>query len=371
MLKSIKLQVLSAAKRCRISSLVANSSWRRQRLLILCYHGISIEDEHLWAPALYLQASRLRERFEYLRQSRCGILSLEEGLRRLHDGTLPKRAVTITFDDGMYDFYRLAFPILREFGFPATVYLTTYYSEFNRPVFDGMCSYLLWKARGRKLEFPEVFSAPLALNSAGLEIADREIKQYASVNNLSAGEKDQLLSSVARRLNIDYEALCRRRVLHIMSPSEAKEVAGAGIDMQLHTHRHRVSRQQDLFNREIDENRKCISAVSAAPLRHFCYPGGFHDPEFPAWLERQGIESATTCKPGIASRRTNPFLLPRLVDSTLLTMNEFESWVTGVAALLPQRRHVMSSNQLLETPRNRGNLPQKSSVFVEGQKEAI
>ena len=264
----------------------------------------------------------------------------------------PKKAVTITFDDGMYDFYRLAFPILREFEYPATVYLTTYYSGFNRPVFDGMCGYLLWKAGEQKLDWPEVLSSPVTLDSVSREIADRQIKQYASRNNLSAQEKDQLLSSLAHRLDIDYEELCRRRVLHIMSPAEVKEVADAGINIQLHTHRHRVSRQQDLFNREIDQNRECIGAVSASPLQHFCYPGGFHLPEFPDWLAQKGVKSATTCKPGIVSKLTNPYLLPRFVDSSLVSATEFESWVSGVAALLPQRRHVMSSNQLLETPKH-------------------
>ena len=91
MLKSIKLQVLSVVKNCGISSLVSNSSWRQQRLLILCYHGISLEDEHLWSPSLYLQESQLRRRFEYLRRTHCGILSLEESLRRLQDGTLPQK----------------------------------------------------------------------------------------------------------------------------------------------------------------------------------------------------------------------------------------------------------------------------------------
>lgn len=334
--------------KCGLSSVTLNSSWRQQRLVILCYHGTSLDDEHLWAPELYLEATQLRERFEYLRQQRCNVLGLDEAVLRLYEGTLPKKAVAITFDDGTYDFYRLAFPILRELQLAATVYLTTYYSDFNRPVFDVMSSYLLWKARGRTLELPKVLDYPVVLNPTARKATDRAIKQYARRNNLSAGEKDQLLSSLAQHLNVDYEALCRRRILHIMMPAEVKDAANAGINIQLHTHRHRVSEQQNLFNKEIDENRERIAAVSNAPLRHFCYPGGFHLPEFPVWLEQCGIKSATTCKPGIASRRSNPFLLPRLVDTSLLTITEFASWISGVAAVLPQRPHVMSRGQLLE-----------------------
>jgi peptidoglycan/xylan/chitin deacetylase (PgdA/CDA1 family) len=40
-------------------------------------------------------------------------------------GILPKRPVVLTFDDGYADFAREAWPILRRYGFPATVFVTT------------------------------------------------------------------------------------------------------------------------------------------------------------------------------------------------------------------------------------------------------
>ncbi len=347
MLRSIKLGVLSAAANCGLSAQLLNSDWRRQRLLILCYHGVSLDDEHEWNPALYIEGRQLRQRLQYLQQEDCQVLGLDEALRRLYVGTLPKRAVTMTFDDGLRDFYRIAYPLLKEFRVPATVYLTTYYSKFNRPVFDLMSSYLLWKARGQTLLWPDVLS-PVVLDSAGRVAAHAGIKEFALRNRLSAVEKDQLLSSLAERLRIDYEELCCRGLLQIMTPGEIKEIAENGIDIQLHTHRHRVSQKPELFRREIEQNRSCLLAAGGKPAEHFCYPGGLHLPEFPGWLKECGVKTATTCEPGIASRRANPFLLPRLVDSSLLTTTEFNSWVSGLASLLPQRTLPMSYDQLLE-----------------------
>ncbi len=44
-----------------------------------------------------------------------------------HAHSLPSRPVVISFDDGLADFYSAALPVLREYGFVATLYLVTKY----------------------------------------------------------------------------------------------------------------------------------------------------------------------------------------------------------------------------------------------------
>jgi peptidoglycan/xylan/chitin deacetylase (PgdA/CDA1 family) len=157
-----------------------------------------------------------------------------------------------------------------------------------------------------------------------------------------------LLSTLAGKLAIDYEALCKKRILHVMNPAEAAEMARAGVAIELHTHRHRVSNRKDRFEQEIQDNRARIAAVSSDDTRHFCYPGGFHLPEFPGWLRELNVVSATTCQPGFVSRASDPMLLSRLVDASGLTETEFRSWLSGLASLLPHRPHEMSEGQLME-----------------------
>lgn len=49
----------------------------------------------------------------------------------------PTRCVVLTFDDGYLDFYTQAFPVLRRYGFTATVFLPTAYIDGKRPGIRG------------------------------------------------------------------------------------------------------------------------------------------------------------------------------------------------------------------------------------------
>jgi peptidoglycan/xylan/chitin deacetylase (PgdA/CDA1 family) len=133
-----------------------------------------------------------------------------------------------------------------------------------------------------------------------------------------------------------------------MTPDEAAEVARAGIQVELHTHRHRVSNRRDLFVRELQDNSERIRQITGRQPSHFCYPGGFLLPEFPQWLREAGVESATTCCFGLATRDDDPFLLSRVLDASHVTMAEFRAWIAGSAAALPMRRTESSPMQLME-----------------------
>ena len=273
------------------------------------------------------------------------MLPLAEAIERLQAGTLPPRSVAITFDDGFYDFFAVAWPILKEFAFPATVYLTTYYSQHPMPVFDLMLEYLLWQARERTLEWPEMIGAPMILRDALRVSVSAKVRQHAAEKELSGLEKDRLLADLAARCNVDFDDLRRRRILHLMLPEEVRAISSEGADIQLHTHRHRVFKRRERFWQEIDENRAYIEADTGKVATHFCYPGGFTLPEFPDWLRERGVFSATTCYTGIASRKDDPLLLPRLLDTNLGT-EEFESWISGFADFLPRRSVSPSETQL-------------------------
>jgi peptidoglycan/xylan/chitin deacetylase (PgdA/CDA1 family) len=339
----LKETIIRAARAVGGFAAVRNSPWRRRRLLILCYHGVSMDDEHVWDPALFITQDQLRRRLRALRDGGYEILPLAEATRRLYDGTLPPRSVALTFDDGTVDFEQRALPVLREFNAPATLYLTTYYCKKRLPVFNTVLAYVLWKGRnsGGNVAALCESPAPLPVSTAEQRARARtSLWQYAFDRQMSADEKDGLVERVAAMVGVDYEDIRSRGLLQIMSPETVRALPPELVDVQLHTHRHRTPRDRDLFLREITDNITITRELRGAdlPLDHFCYPSGEYFGEYLGWLRDSGVRYATTCVPDLASRATDPLLLPRFVDTTDQSDLAFEAWTSGFAALLPRRK---------------------------------
>src|SRR5436305_13026056 len=250
--RSLRRTVLTVLKGCGAFHLVKSSGGRRQRLTILCYHGISLEDEHEWRPFLFLRPEHFERRLEILRKGNYSVLPLGEAFERLYRKDLPPRSVAITFDDGTFDFYRQAYPRLKQFGFPVTVYLTTYYSDLQCPVFNLIGYYMLWKARGRARVDLSEFGGPPSVALDSLQERQKAVDLIgaaADAKGLTGSQKNEIAARLGERLNIDYQALVSKRILQLMSPPEVKQLAAEGVDFQLHTHRHRTTPQEGLFRK--------------------------------------------------------------------------------------------------------------------------
>jgi peptidoglycan/xylan/chitin deacetylase (PgdA/CDA1 family) len=339
MLKALKNVALRTARALGAFSAIAGSRWRRQRLLILSYHGLSLRDEHEW-DGLFVTPAFFRQRLETLARLQYHVAPLADAVAMLGEGNLPPRSVVLTFDDGFHDLHEIGFPLLREFGFPATVYQTTWYADRPFPVFNLVLSYVLWRGASRHLdgaawEIPRSFDLSSAQDRLRAVDAFRD---FARRRQCTAAQKDQLVAQIAGRTRVDYDEILRLRMLQLMTANEIREVAAAGIDVQLHTHRHRTPLDESLFVREIQDNRQWLASSIGTSTNHFCYPSGHYRREFLSWLRVENVISATTCESGIASRGSEPLLLPRVVDSMNVTEVDFEGWLSGFSSLLPHRQ---------------------------------
>ena len=90
------------------------------------YHRVAEDGPAELAP--YRVAPALFERqLAYLRRHGYRTITVEEWLQVLaeQDGRIDDRVVALTFDDAYRDFVTDAWPLLREYGFSATVYVAT------------------------------------------------------------------------------------------------------------------------------------------------------------------------------------------------------------------------------------------------------
>jgi peptidoglycan/xylan/chitin deacetylase (PgdA/CDA1 family) len=346
------VSVLEHAKRCCIWAIsnssigptILNSKWRQQRLPLLCFHGISTADEHKCFPGFFITEQMFRRKLRLISALNLSVLPLDEAIRRLMNGTLPKRSIVITLDDGYYGAYAHGRPILNEFGYPATVYMTTHYIHHNRAVFDNMCRYLLWRAQHTELAWERVFPRPMVIDANTLPTMCDSIHEYARSNRLTSLEKDRLLHELAEHLSIDFEELRRRRLFHLVRPDEMR--TWKNVTFELHTHRHRVSRERGVFTESVARNASEIRTITGRECRHFAYPGGTYLPEHPEWLRGLGIKSAVTCVTGLLTPTSDLMKMPRIMDTADVRLEELESWMSGYAALLPTRRYPLDLSQL-------------------------
>jgi len=92
------------------------------KALVIFYHCVKDEANSYLRPT---KVADFERQMRYLSKTYSPI-SLERVAQHVRDGTsLPPRAIAVTFDDGYRDNYENAYPVLREYSIPATVFLAT------------------------------------------------------------------------------------------------------------------------------------------------------------------------------------------------------------------------------------------------------
>jgi peptidoglycan/xylan/chitin deacetylase (PgdA/CDA1 family) len=336
MKKAVLKSVLRIAKAVGLFALARRVTARDLR--ILCYHGAELRDEHHFRPGLFMSKETFAARMDFLARHKYPVLSLDEAVASLGRGGWPNAATVITIDDGWFGTYKVMAPILWRHGFPATLYIASYYLEKRTQVFNVAADYVLWRARDRTLDLSQISgsldgSYHLANAEQRAKARDALVSFAERLNG--AEERQELFRKLCGTLGLDSAEIERERICAFMSIEEARDLQSRGIDIQLHTHRHRFpSHDIEAARAEIDENRRVLAQVWGVPRRHFCYPSGEYEQEQLDWLKPLGIDSATTTKSGFTRPGRSPYELSRFLDSEKVSALEFEAEMCGLFELI-------------------------------------
>ncbi len=236
-----------------------------------------------------------------------------------------------------------AAPLLRKYGFPSTLYVTTRDVLSEAPVFDVALRYLLWKKRNETLDLCSIGLDP---ETIVLSTTDERESVACRISEISKNwddhNKQVMLLKLAETLGIDLNSDGSNTLFRLMTMEQLAQVPSKGMDLQLHTHRHHLPIDDpECVENEIINNREVLKRIVSGPFEHFCYPNGeFHPSQFP-WLKKLGIESATTCLSGFNYPNTERFALRRFLDGEHITQLEFEAELSGFLEFMRKLRRVL------------------------------
>ena len=309
-----------------------------RQLRILCYHGAALNDENRFRPGLFITGATFAARMRFLADAGYPILPLGTALEKFESGTLPRNATVITIDDGWSGTYKVQYPVLRKHGFPATLYIASYYLQNQTQVFNVALSYVLWKSGARQFDLSALkpILGNALLDGPALNAKETYARLTAAADAMeNAAARQSLLRAFCEIVGVNWQALEADRLIAFANVNEAREMAANGIDIQMHTHRHRFPDTDfDAARVEIEDNRRFLTGIGKTELRHFCYPSGIYSQASVAFLGKLNVDSATTTNPGFNRKGASLFELTRFLDSESVSDLEFEAELSGFFELI-------------------------------------
>lgn len=280
----------------------------RQKFPILMYHRFSRGEE---------PGKTSRETFEshlhYLTKH-YKMISLDELVEYKRNGEpLPLRSAVITIDDGYRDFYEIAFPLLKKFNLPATLYVVTGFIEGENWIWTDKARYILGNTSA------ELCDVVVGSKKIATTLGDSESRLTAagSINSelkkMPDEEKDATLREIASRMNVDIPDLPPDQ-FEALGWDEAREMRDANVEIGSHTANHPILTNVDeerLVN-ELQASKSMLEDKLQKQSIHFCYPNGNVSKRERDAAENTGYASAVTTELRLCENSDDRFLLPRI-----------------------------------------------------------
>jgi peptidoglycan/xylan/chitin deacetylase (PgdA/CDA1 family) len=287
------------------------------RLTVLIFHRVVSTPDPLFPDEV--DAARFDEILGWLK-GWFNVLPLDEAVQRLQSGSLPRRAASLSFDDGYADNHDEALPLLLRHGLPCSFFIATDFLDGGRMWNDSVIE--------------SVRRSPLpVLDLRGLQGHDgqqcRDLGRHAVATTeerraalqaliplckyLPPEPRQALVDAIAARS----EALLPADLM--MSSTQLRAMRAAGMQIGAHTASHPIlaSLSPNEAADEIAHGKARLEQILGEPVRTFAYPNGKPHVDYlperdPGLVRELGFESAVTTAWGAARRgRTDALQIPR------------------------------------------------------------
>jgi len=304
--------------------------YHRDKVVILWGHRVSRDDnghEEGAAPLSFEEGitQAYFERLMRFLREKMHPVSLEEIVSFVAgEKRIPDRAVSLTMDDGYMDNYLNAFPILKQYQIPATIFLTTGYTNTDSIYWWDLIGEILKRTKIKKLEMREI---KILLDGKGGWLPDivplnTLYRRNAAWDDLTfalrwcgAAQISKVIELMEDRLEVNTGAY--KHLHSLLTWSQIREMSRNGIDFGAHTDSHQplstLSSEQLL--KEFLVSKQAIEEQIGKPVASFAYPyGDCHAPglDLPEMLAQCGFQCAFTVENGHVDAGSNPFALKRV-----------------------------------------------------------
>lgn len=237
------------------------------------------------------------------------VLPLNDAVRKLDDGTLPARAVCVTFDDGYADNIEVALPILKKTAVPATIFITSSYLDGGR-MWNDTVREAVRRISGDSLDLTKYGLGTHDLGTTDARIAC--IRQL--INELKHAPSNIRLEHADTIASYAEDALPNNLMLN---SNQVRQLHNEGITIGAHTATHPILAcidNQEARN-EIKEGRRHLETLIGNSVTLFAYPNGRpgndYLPEHVEIVRELGFKAAVSTVWGVSTQQTNRWELPR------------------------------------------------------------
>jgi peptidoglycan/xylan/chitin deacetylase (PgdA/CDA1 family) len=314
-----------------------NALLRRSRndIAVLMYHGLA-EDGAAVDAWTMVRAGEFRRQMQYVIQH-CDLVTAQDLAAGGYAGVAAKRKpgrqqVMITFDDGYRSNYTIAFPILRELGLAATIFVATAFTGTQQMFWYDKVIHALQQSRCRDLNLRAHGLAEYTLPSGDAAQRWDAIQiVLTAIKTLTFDQREKLADAIGEILDVRFDDL---PMFGALTNDDIAAMHRSGcMAFGSHTHRHEILTQSSLQLAEesIAVSKVRLEAVLGEPCRTFSYPNGNYNAELMALLSRMGVSLAFTTEKAFWNAHTDPRCIPRLGVGGYDSMSKFAALLSGLS----------------------------------------
>ncbi len=286
----------------------------RTKVPVVMYHRIS-RDPDPFFPAV--SAKVFEKQMEYIKHA-YHVISLDELIGYWAKGEeAPSGSLAVTFDDGDACAWSLAYPVLKKFEIPITVFLASGPTEENGFIWTDLLRWQLKLTQKNKCSIDiDGCRREWALNTVqerlnALTELSRILKTVENKHREIVMEQMEEVFGV-KRSNFPERWL--------LTPKQVKSLQKDQITFGAHTMTHPILSRMPLAEAryEIFESKKHLEKILNEKVRHFAYPNGEagdFTQEHEQLVLQAGFDSACSTILGLNDHQSNRYALRRVYAS--------------------------------------------------------